>query len=614
MQTGLSPTTVLWSMSSATCLMLGMVSLTLWLRSTRQSEYLLAAMMALAAGVSAMTDLRLAHAPDIAAYQAGLDFQILAASVIVVSLVWFVYLYLGTSSKRLAQVITGLWVVHVAAHFLLPDGAVFSEITGLERIRAPWGEDLTLASGPRSPWRLTADLANVLVFLYLFLASARAWRAGRHQRAAVIGGGSILFIVIGGIHTLLVDEGIVRTPYMISFAFLAVVTAVTYQLLEEVLRAGRYAKEVAVQNERWHGLLDLLPLLIARRDATGRIRDANAAMLDATGYSREELVGMHFAELVPTSELNFATRRFKRAMNSDAEGSRVLRMQCKDGSTRSVAWSTMPLKDANARVIGTLSAGLDLTEQEYAEAEAETARREMDRLSRATLLGEFSAGLAHELNQPLAAILSNAQAARRFLAKPSPDMDEVRAIVDDIIADDKRAGDIIHALHSMLRQDSARSASADIVVAVRTACNLMEGELRAHQVALVLRLDESARVVCGENVQIQQVVMNLMLNAIRAMDGVALTRREVSISSRVSGDGIVVSVADRGPGISAEIQPTMFEPLVSSRRGGLGMGLAICRRIVSGCGGRIWGENREGGGAMIHFSLPRAPTGREAHP
>jgi len=597
-------------MSSAACLMLGLVSLTLWLRGSRQDQYLLAATMALAAGASAMTELSLAHAADIARYEAVMDLQILAVFVIVVSLVWFVYVHLGTAPKRLAQVITVLWTVHVAAHYLVPGGAVFSEITSLERVRAPWGEMFTLARGPVSPWRVPADAASLLVLLYLLLASVRAWRAGSRQRAAVIGGGSVLFIVLGGIHTPLVDEGIVHTPYMISFAFLAVVMAVTYQLVEEVLRAGRYSREMAMRDERWQQLLGGLPLLVARRDATGRIQDANAAMLDATGYSKEELVGQHFAQLVPKADMDRAMARFGRAMKGDAEAPGIVQLLAKDGSTRSVAWSTMPLKDADSRIIGALSVGLDLTEQERAEAEIERSRREMDRLSRMMLLGEFSAGLAHELSQPLAAILSNAQAARRFLAKPSPDMDEVRAIVDDIIADDKRAGDVIHALRVMLRQDHARSGSADLSAAVRTASSLLAGELRSHHVALVLRLDEHARPVPGDGVQIQQVVMNLMLNAVRAMEQVTPARRELTITSRVSDDGVVVSVADRGPGIASEVLPTMFEPFVTSRGGGLGMGLAICRRIVAGRGGRIWAENRQGGGATVHFSLPLATTGR----
>jgi PAS domain S-box-containing protein len=598
--------TIAWSMCSAACAMLGLISVMLWLRGQRMTRYVLAATMALAASASAMTELNLARAPDIATYERVMDVQVVLTFIILISLVWFVYAHFGTASRRLAEVITVLWLAHLAAQFLAPGGAVFSEITSLEQITTSWGESFAYVRGDTSPWKSIADVASLLILLFLGHASIGAWRTGQHQRAIVLGGGTALFIIIGGLHTPLVDAGLVRTPYMISFAFLAIVFALTYQLADEALLANRYAGELALKEARWQDLMAMLPVMVVRRDVTGRIEDANAAMAAATGYRKEELIGQHFSRFVTATEADRAMERFERALQNEADAPSIFQLKSQNGTARSVAWSTVSLVDGDANVTGTLSVGLDLTEQVRAEADLLTARREMDRLARATLLGEVSAGLAHELSQPLAAILSNAQAARRYLARPVPDMHELHAILEDIIADDKRAGDVIHGLRRMLRRETVASGPTDLAAAIRASSHLFTSELRSHRLSLVLELDEHARSVSGDSVQIQQVIMNLILNSIRAMENTEPGRREITISSRAAEGFVTVSVADRGSGLPAETLAKMFDPFVTSRRGGLGMGLAVCKRIVEASGGSIWAENRDGGGATVNFTLPLA--------
>ena len=599
--------TVAWSMSSAACLMLGLTCVMLWLRDPRRGTYLLAAIMALAAGASAMTELSLSRAPDIAAYERIIDLQVLLIFVLLTSLVWFIYAFLGTASRSLAVLISLLWVVHVAAQYLEPHGAVFTQVTGLDRLTLPWGEQFVLARGIPSPWKYFADAASLLIVIYVLHASVRAWRRGARRRVAVIGGAFGLFMIVAGIHTPLVDARLVSTPYMISFAFLAIVVAFTYQLVDEAITAARYARELEASEGRWRELLAALPLLAVTRDSAGIIQDVNAAMVQTTGFGREELIGQHFSKLVPDAEVPQALARFERAMGHEAPAPAVFQIRSRDGPTLSVAWSTVPLQNADGRTVGAISVGLDVTEQARAEANLMKARREMERLSRAMLLGEVSAGLAHELSQPLTAILSNAQAARRLLSRTAPDLGEIVEIVDDIIADDKRAGEVVHGLRAMLRPESAGHGQADLVEAIHRAASLLAGELRSHGVSLELRLEEDLRAVCGGTVQIQQVIMNLVLNAIRAMEGIEATRREIRVSSEAEDGQVVVSVADRGSGLDPSNMSRVFEPFVTTRGGGgLGMGLAICRRIVESSGGRIWAENRDGGGAVVRFTLPLA--------
>jgi C4-dicarboxylate-specific signal transduction histidine kinase len=236
---------------------------------------------------------------------------------------------------------------------------------------------------------------------------------------------------------------------------------------------------------------------------------------------------------------------------------------------------------------------------------ANKLRLEIEQLRRASLAGEIAAGLVHELNQPLTSILSNAQAARRFLAHDEPDIDEVRDALDDIVAEDKRAAGIIHGFRSLLSRSPAESSVVDIHGTIRRVAAMLAGDLHTNETKLKFSLHPSPLKVTAGEIQVQQVLINLVLNALRAMTGRAQYYRVVEFSTRLSGDSVEVSVTDSGPGIADEMLPRVFEAFTSGSDG-LGMGLAICKRIVSSNGGRIWAENVETGGARFAFTLPAA--------
>jgi PAS domain S-box-containing protein len=601
-----SALTMLWSVCAGACLTFGFTSLTLWLRRRREIAYLLAAAMAMAAAGSALIELFLALSTDLMTYRRLLIAQVPVGAAIALALTWFVYFHFGSASRALALSTSLLWLIHVAVDFAAADGAVFTSITALERNLTPWGEEISVARGVAHPLRFVAAWATALLILYLLDASIRVWRRGQRQKAAIVGGASILFIVLAGIHSHLVDESLIHSPYMISFAFLAVVAAMSYQLVDESLAAARYAREVQSGERRWQTLLDRLPLLVMTRDVGARIQYANPAMTQACGYSPAELAGMHYPGVVPQTELGKATTRFEHSARGEVARPDTIPLQAKDGTVRDVIWTAVPLRDSTENQIGTLSIGVDVSEQIRTRNALEQARREMDRLTRATLLGEVAAGLAHELNQPLTAILSNSQAARRMLSSDTLDLAELRAILDDIISDDKRAGEVIHGLRAMLQSEESGDRSAAFDDAVLRASELLSAELTSQGVTLRLELDDAHVMVQGGRIQIQQVLMNLVLNAVRAMAGTEPARREIALRSILRDTELVVSVADRGTGIAADNLSRIFEPFVSTGRGGLGMGLAICRRIVQSYGGRIWAENREDGGAIVSFSLPIA--------
>jgi signal transduction histidine kinase len=234
----------------------------------------------------------------------------------------------------------------------------------------------------------------------------------------------------------------------------------------------------------------------------------------------------------------------------------------------------------------------------------ERAQRETERLMRANLMGEVAAALAHELNQPLAAILGNAQAAEKFLNRPDPDLAEIREILADIVRDDKRARDIIANLRNMLRGDSVHDQAVDLEDMIRKTLDFMGHELARHDVQV--RFDSKGDIpsVCGGEVAMQQVIMNLVLNAERALADAQSTRREIRIRLRQKNGGAEIRVRDFGPGIDKDIADRIFEPFVTTKQGSLGMGLVVCRRIVENQGGQLTVEEPAGGGARFRIWLP----------
>jgi PAS domain S-box-containing protein len=435
-------------------------------------------------------------------------------------------------------------------------------------------------------------------------ASIGAWRRGNRHRAVLVGGGTVLFTVIGGVHAPLVDFGVIPTPYMVSFAFLAIVLTMSYELVNDAILSIRYARQIEASNQRWNTLLEKVPLLVAGVNQDGCIDYVNSSFLRVSGYKREEIYGRDLTELLPELTRADAVRAFSEAMRGrlTAQVERVL--QTKSGDQRQVRWSNVLLTNGDGSPAGVLSIGSDITEQLAAQGELQQTRREMEHLSRVTMLGELAASLAHELNQPLAAMLSNAQAARRFLASGSPDLTELGEILDDIILDDKRAGEVIHRLRSMLGKGESSRETLKIGDVAEDVAKLVTGEIKAEGIVLTLDFTPDLPDLQAGRIEIQQVLMNLILNAVHAMKSSPGKIREITIRSRIENEAILVSVVDNGCGVEAGFLPTLFDAFVTTKSSGMGMGLAICRRIVEAHGGKIWAESNTAGGATFSFTLP----------
>jgi signal transduction histidine kinase len=248
---------------------------------------------------------------------------------------------------------------------------------------------------------------------------------------------------------------------------------------------------------------------------------------------------------------------------------------------------------------------IDITEQKAAEAEAALQHQEVAHLMRVSVLGQLSGAIAHEINQPLTAILSNAQAALHLLAHNSPDLAEVRDALQDIVDENNRAGEVIQRLRNLLRKSERRSEPVDLNELVGSAIALLNNEMIGRRIGVKSDLARDLPPTLGDPVQLQQVLLNLVINAMDAVGSAPPARRVIGISTHVTRSGAVeVQVRDRGGGIRRAEQARLFEPFYTTKSHGLGLGLTICSTIIQAHGGTLTLTNAEGGGALAGFTLP----------
>lgn len=249
---------------------------------------------------------------------------------------------------------------------------------------------------------------------------------------------------------------------------------------------------------------------------------------------------------------------------------------------------------------------IDISERVRAQDMLRQVQAEFAHAARVSMLGELTASIAHEVNQPLAAIATNASAGLRWLDRPEPDVAEVRALTQRIIADAQRAADIISRVRAMAGHKATESMPISINAVIEEAMLFLAHELQGHSVSLNLALAKGLPPVLADRIQLQQVVVNLVVNAVQAMAQTPIDQRRLTLRTSFDGDRVHVSVEDTGPGIDEAQQQRLFESFFTTKSNGMGMGLPICRSILETCGGAINASNAESGGAAFVFTLPAA--------
>jgi PAS domain S-box-containing protein len=363
--------------------------------------------------------------------------------------------------------------------------------------------------------------------------------------------------------------------------------------------------------ERFRHVAETVGGFIWQVDAGGLYTYVSQSVEKTLGYTPEELVGKkHFYDLFEPSvreELKAAASQVNAARQSfwDFPNQNV----SKSGKIVYLQTSGRPVLDPTGNLVGYRGAATDVTGREQAEHKIAQQRNELAHVARVSAVGQLSSSLAHELNQPLGAILRNAEAAELFLQEPSPDLDEVRAILADIRKDDQRAGEVIDRMRALIKRREVKRGLLDVNLLAGEVVALVRTDAEARRVRLTLETDPAVPPVLGDRVQLQQVLLNLLLNALDAVKDNPPARRRVAVRARPAGTTVEVTVRDEGHGIAADCLPRMFEPFFTSKPNGLGMGLTISRSIIEAHGGRLWAENRPAGGAAFTFTLPAEVSG-----
>jgi PAS domain S-box-containing protein len=252
-----------------------------------------------------------------------------------------------------------------------------------------------------------------------------------------------------------------------------------------------------------------------------------------------------------------------------------------------------------------VGAAMDVTSIRQAELELQRTRTELAHVMRVTSLGELTASIAHEVNQPLGAVVANAEACLGWLDRESPDLNEAHAAIERIVRDGHRAGEVIRRVRALIKRTDTQMVPVDVNEIVSEAMNIVEHELLRHRVSQRMELSSDPPVVLGDRIQLQQVLLNLIINGIEAMQSITDRRRELVIrSERVETQQVHVTVMDCGIGLSAESAHRIFDAFITTKSSGMGMGLSICRSIIQAHGGRIWASTNEPFGAAVQFTLP----------
>lgn len=358
------------------------------------------------------------------------------------------------------------------------------------------------------------------------------------------------------------------------------------------------------EEDQLRSLLEAAPSALLLVDAKGRIRFANEQAARIFGYEDRTMAGVHVDALLPDRlraahaqhRQGFAAQPRARTMGPSMELLGVTR----DGREFPLEVGLGPVHLDNQ--LHVVAAVVDLTERKRMEQEVAMEREGLAHLSRVTMLGELSGSLAHELNQPLAAILSNAQAAQRMLRRDPSDIGEVQEILADIVDNDRRAGQVISRMRGLLKKEHREHRPLSLNEVVQDSVRLMRNDLLNRGVGCRLDLNPGVPRVFGDRVQLQQVILNLIVNGCDAMADRA--ERVVTVRTVHSDLGVCTEVVDTGHGIAGDMLETIFTPFETTKPNGMGMGLAVCRTIVRAHGGRIWAENAQSGGARVCFDLP----------
>ena len=507
---------------------------------------------------------------------------------------WFIAEYTGIRPRKLLVGLTAFWALLFTVNLSLPYGVQFIDLPRITYFNLPWGESVVdLRVRQRSIWHHTMWMGVYFVMAYSLYASLAQYRRGEQRKARSLAWALIPFFGFA-LFNVLVNRELVEFVHTGEFGF---VSLLVLMYLEMKL-------ESRDQKRRMRAVLDQLPVAICLKDLKGRYQLINRGFetlfrVDDTGIIGKtdfDLFSLEKAKAFRANDL-LATEKCEEVMSEE-----VLEW---NGRPHIYESHQFPLLRPDGQPYAVVGMYIDITESRQKDEALHKVRRQVWHTDRIASTGAIAGSLAHELCQPLSAILSNAQAGLRFLDQEQFDLEEIREILQDIVRDDKRAGSVINGLRAMLQQQETPYANTDLAHCIEEVVELLHSEFARLDIA-VKRTLESNLTVRANKTQIQQVALNLIINALEAMTGQPTDQRILRVKVACTDGKARVSIRDSGVGIAEEMLERVFDGFFTTKPQGLGVGLEVCRSIMESHGGTIWAEANPDQGVTFHFTLPFA--------
>ena len=597
-------------MVAAACLTLGLIELHIGLaqRQQRAARFLFA-LSACAMAAACGLELALIQVDTIAHAEVLLSLLRVTIGVVLAALMAFVWSYFGAGNRWLALAFACLYLIGVVGELMPgPFNSFHTTITGLRTDEVFRGATFTMLDREFSIWYAFPYLATLTMIAFVADASIRLWRRGEHRRALLIGGSITIFLLVAGVQAALVLANKINMPYMLSWCYLAILVAMATDLSADALAATKLAEQLR-ESERSMDLAGAAADLgmWAWNISDGRIW-ATARARALFGFSAAETLSMdNFVNALHPDDRELRRRTIERALATGDDYEVEFRVPLAEDRTRWILSRGRFERGAKGELLGIRAVVLDVSARRGAEVELQRLHSQLAHASRVSMMGQLASALAHELSQPLGAILRNTEAAELFLQHDSPDLGELQEILADIRQDNKRAGDVIQRMRALLKRRDFDPRALSLGGVLDNVSRLTRNEAFTRRTQV--EFDECIEpwVVMGDSVQLQQVLLNLVINAMDAVDDLPVDRRKVSVRTQHRGAGeIEVAVTDSGPGIAPQSLARLFEPFFTTKPSGLGIGLTISRTIIEAHGGRIWAESGVGEGATVRFTLPLA--------
>lgn len=583
--------------------MLAVIHLMIWLKKRAERARLVFSALAVAMAASAAGELWLMRAETVEQYATAALWLHVPYWFVIASLVLFVRQSLRSGRAWLAWTIVAVRTFSLPLNFLSGRNLNLREVTGLRRI--PFlGETVSIFEGVANPWMLFGQLSLLLLVVFIVDASASAWRRGDRRAALLFGGSTAFFSLSSLVSSVLIFWLFIPLPLMVSAFYMGVVVVMGLEITRDAVKSSRLAEELADSEARYRSIFEGAVEGIYRSTLEGKIVVANPAMATIIGYDSAEELQRSIADLgaqvwsAPEERAFFIKELKKRGAIWGYE----CRLRRKDGTDVWVLLNSRAFYGPDGRFAYADVFALDITERKQAEHEMDMLQGELIHLARVLTANELSASLAHEINQPLGAILNNAEAALILLSRPSGGQEAVPEIIEDIILDARRAGDVVRKVRGATIKTVPQFDRLPLNAMITEALKMFQNSLALNDITLHLDLAPGIPDILGDRVRLQQVLWNLVMNAVDAMK--EAPQRILTVRSAMDGpDTVLVSVSDTGPGIPEAARATLYQPYVTSKKDGMGLGLSICLSIVKEHGGRIWEADNPGGGATFLFSL-----------